>query len=187
MKLISNFVAYIFVIVILSSCSFECKVGDAGPTVKKEDEANKPVLKDGAALYNGIKLDAVGVKVKKAFLIVNDSTNARIEQDNFVNMKTGVKLVLIIDEGWKESGGKVFLGASMVAKTETGTTVIEKPDMFESYDATGISPSDAKIISLSLYFDNWDAAKPVGIDVAFKVWDKKGDATITGNYTINPR
>lgn len=168
----------------LTSCKFNCSVGDVG---EEKDEVNKPVEKDGALLYNGIKLDATGVKVKKAYLVANDDSGERVAQGNFVDVKKGVKLILLVDKGWKVTDDRVWLGASLKVIDESGEKLLDKPDLFEPFDESGISAEDSKTLALSVYFTKWESKRPVSMDVNFRVWDKKSDAFIEGTYTIHSK
>jgi len=174
----------LFLSLFLSSCEFKCSVGDVSADT---DGKNKPVDKNGTLLYNGIQLKASHVKVKKAYLVVNDESGERVNDDNFVDIQKGVKLVLLTGEGWKVTEDRVWLGASMKVYSETGELLLDKPDMFSSYDETGITSEDSKTLALSVYFTRWESQKPVSIDVSFRVWDKKSDASIEGSYTVHSK
>lgn len=172
-----------FISILLPACEFKCSVGDSAG-----DEKTKPVEKEGMALYNGIQLDAKGVKVNKAYLVTNDDRSERIGEGNFIDMKTGVKLVLLIEKGgWKETNERVWLGASMKVTTDTGEKILEQEDLFAKFGEEGVSAEDAKVLALSVYLTELKADRPVSFQVTFKVWDKKGDATIEGGYTVHTK
>jgi hypothetical protein len=179
----SLFYPLFFVSVLLSSCEFKCSVGDSGTA---EEPKTKPVEKDGAALYNGIQVETRNVKLRKAYLATRDKGD-RIGEGNFVDVKEGVKLIIMGSEGWKEENGKVLLGASMQVTADTGEMMLDEQDMFASYGDEGISVRDSKILALSVFFNKLEAARPVSFQVRFKVWDKRSDAFIAGNYTIHSK
>ncbi len=182
----SLFYYLILTSLLLPSCEFRCTVGDSD---KKDDskKAYKPVQKDGALLYNGIHLVTRGVQVEKAYLVTDDEQADRIGEDNFIDFKRGVKMVLHIKQGWKEVVEKVRIGASMLAVLENGSVLTEEQDLFREYDEKGIAAGDSKIISLTLFYKEGDNSRPVSIKVSFKVWDKQGDAFVEGDYTVHTR
>lgn len=186
MRIRSLFWPLVFSSIILSSCEFHCSVGDK--TVADTGTANNtPRQENGALLYNGIQLRQHNVKVDKAYLVTNDEAGDRVDEGNFVDITKGVKLVVIVKDGWKETNERVWLGASMKVVADNGETVLEKDDMFTKYEETGISASDAKLLGLSVFFTTWTAKRPVTLHVSFRVWDKKGDASFDGDYTINTK
>lgn len=167
---------------LLPACEFSCNIGETGT-----DDKTKPVEKDGMALYNGIELKTQGVQVKKAYLVTNNDRAERIGEGNFVDIKTGVKLVLLIKDGWKEMNDRVWLGASMKVMADTGERVLERDDLFDTKNEEGLSAEDAKALGLSVYLSKLNTSRPVSFDVSFRVWDKKGDAYIEGGYTIHTK
>jgi hypothetical protein len=167
---------------LLTSCEFKCQVG--GKTTP-EDDKSKPVMQDGAAIYNGIKLQATNVKVEKAYLIFENGQ--RLEEGNFIDFSSPVQLVLLIDEGWVAENGKVLLGAAeKVTVEDSGKVLLDEADLFAKYP-DGVSEADAKIISLTatLKFDN--PIPPTTFTTSFKVWDKKGNGVIEGSYTLHSK
>lgn len=178
----SLFTPLLFVSLFLTSCEFHCSVGDSGTGEKGES-----VKKDGITLYNGIKLDAKDVTVTKAFLITNDGKADRIDDDNTVDPQKGVKLIIQVEDGWKETGNKVFLGASMKVMADNGQTMLDEKDLFGSSDETGLSAQDAKGIGLSVTLSSLKLDRPVTFDVTFRVWDKKGNGVIEGSYTFHTK
>ena len=188
MRCISRFCLFCCITVILSSCEFRCHVGNSKEKADQPGHEYKPVKKDGALLYNGIHLVARAVQVEKAFLVTDEEEAARIGEDNFVEFKRGVKMVLRTGEGWKAVDGRVRIGASMRAVLENGKVLVEEQDLFRSYDEKGIGAEDSKLISLSLYLKQiWTSQEPVTINVSFKVWDKQSDAFVEGDYTIHTK
>lgn len=111
----------LFIAFILTSCEFKCSVGDT--TADKEGKG-KPVEKNGTLLYNGIKLEAKEVRVKKAYLVVNDDSGEMVDEGNFVDIRKGVKLILRIGDGWTVTDDRVWLGASMKVYSETGELLL---------------------------------------------------------------
>ena len=138
-------------------------------------------------LYNGIELTTRNMKVGEAYLVTNDGRGDRIGDDNVVDMETGVKLILLIKEGWKEIDDRVWLDASMLVTNSSGETVLEKENMFAKFGEKGLSATDAKIIGLSVYFKGENTAKPDTYHVSFKISDQKGDASLEGSYKLYTR
>ena len=175
-----KFGSYFTLCVILSSCEFKCSVGNgAGEPDKPKTSSNKVVTKDGTILTNDISLDAHNIKVKKASLLFPDET--QVPDGNSIGLNTKVWVYLYLEDGWKVKDKKVFVGASESLTTDTGDKVVDVDDLFKEYDQSGIDPEDAKIIRLAAIVkqENSDVKY---YKVNFRVWDKNGDADITGHY-----
>ena len=138
-------------------------------------------MKDGARIYNNIRLNASGVKVDKAYLLFDDGQ--RVPDDNFVDFKSPVKMQILIDSGWVKENGKVLLGASEKIITEKGEVVVEEADLFQKYP-DGISVEDSKSIYLSAILKLKEGIPPTSFTVSFRVWDKKGDGSVEGSYKL---
>lgn len=178
----SFFSSLLLTSVLLSSCEFSCKVGSG------EKDRGSKMEKNGASLYNGIRLNFQGIKVSKAYLVTNNEEADPIPEGNWVeDMQTGVKLVLQVPRGWEEADGKVWLGASMQVETDAGEKIIDQPDLFARYEKEGLSARDAKVVSLSFYVKDIDAVRNQTFRVSFRVWDKKGDGFVEGDYTVHTR
>lgn len=183
MKHIPSALCYLFISILLSSCEFHCSVGESKDSTKSEKY--KPEQEEGMLLYNGIKLKTNNVVVNKAYLVNRDSTGEMIDEDNFIDIRKGVKLIVIVDSGWTKTENGVSLGGSMKAVTEDGETILDMPDIFKGVKY--ISPQDAKVLGLSLYFTSTATRKPVTINVAFKVWDNNSSAYVEGTYTVHTK
>lgn len=110
----------------LQSCGFNCSVG------KKDDIKGGAIVKEeGAGIYNNIQLNSYGVKISKAYLLLENGD--RVPDDNFVDFKSPVKIQLKINGGWVEQNGKVVLGASEKFTAENGTVVWKSRIFFEKY------------------------------------------------------
>ena len=183
MRFNSLFCTLLFISVCFSSCEFKCSIGDT--TANERGKKYKPVDKNGTLLYNGVQLKTNKVKVTKAYLVYRDSTGEMVDEDNFIDVNIGVKLLLLIDSGWKETENGVLLGASMKAVADNGQELVNMKDMFENKQE--ISPKDSRILGLSLFFNHWEARRPVTINVTFRIWDKNADADIEGSYTVHTK
>ena len=161
--------------VILSSCEFSCSVGN------KDEVTGTAEVKDGARVYNNIQLNASGVKVDKAYLLLDNGQ--RVPDDNFVNFNGPVKMQILIDSGWVEENGKVLLGASEKIVTEKGEVVLEEADLFQKYP-DGISTEDSKSIYLSASVKLKEGIPPTSFTVSFRIWDKKGNGFVEGSYKL---
>lgn len=162
------------------SCELSCTVND-----KKENKENKDnvVFKDGVRLSNEIALDAEDVKVDKAYLIFEDGKP--VPAGNIVDFTQPVKLILVIEKGWKEENGKVWLGASEKIETESGEVLLDEKDLFENAYSDGISAEDARFLSLSAIIKLTREINPLTtFNVSFRVWDKKGDGLLQGRYKL---
>lgn len=165
----------------LSSCEVSCTLGDKNTP---EDTKTKPVKKDGALLYNGIQLQTTQVQVEKAYLVTNDDKAERIGDDNFIDVKRGVKIVIMIDDGWKALDEKVYLSGSMKVATTDGKVILDQPDLFDRVREEGISITDSKILSLTVNFTSWNTNEPLTLNVDFNIQDKNSEARIEGSYQV---
>jgi hypothetical protein len=161
----------------LQSCKFSCSVGNT-------DDAKKlPANKEGVRIGNQVELQAGGIKVDKAYLVFDDGET--VPDDNVVDFSRPVKLVLIIDKGWKGENDKVSLGASEKIEVESGEVLLDEKDLFENKYPDGMSASDAKRIALTASIKLNKAIKPLTtFIVSFRVWDKKGDGFVQGRYKL---
>ncbi|MBK6828675.1 MAG: hypothetical protein IPG86_18295 [Chitinophagaceae bacterium] len=182
MKPVSSSLVLLCLTLILSSCSFNCQIGN-----DTAEEKTKPRVKDEMLLYNGIELTTRNMRVGKAYLVTNDGQAERIDDDNVVDLEKGVKLILLIKEGWKEINDRVWLDASLLVTNSSGETVLEKENMFAKYGEEGLSAADAKIIGLSVYFKGENTARPDTYHVSFKISDQKGEASLEGSYKLYTR
>jgi len=184
MLLKSRLLSFILVSCTLSSCEFHCSVGKTDETPKKTIEDPKPVVQEGAAIYNHIEAKADHLQLKEAFLV--DGNGDHIPSDNKVDLNGNIKLVLLIGDGWTVNNDTVLLGASEKVTTDEGRVMMEENDLFSSMPR-GVSAKDAKIIGISVNFRNSTGPLPPWLDVAFRVWDKKGEGSITGSYKLYPK
>lgn len=162
-------------IFLLSSCEFSCSVGD-----KDKNTATTTFLEDQPRIYNKIMMEAKKLKVQKAYLILDNGD--AVPENNGVDFKNPVKMIIKIDSGWTEKDGKVMIGASEKIVTEDGTVLVDEPDLFANN--TGASPEDAKTISLTASITVREGAPPTSFTVSFRIWDKNGEGQIEGNYKL---
>jgi hypothetical protein len=179
MPAISRLATCIIILFLLSSCEFKCNVGNKDKTANAE--VKKPVVKGGSIIYNGIDLESHNMKLSKAYLIFEDGT--RVPEGNFVDFSAPIRLILLIDSGWVAQQGMVLIGASEKVQTENGATILDEKDLFEKYPE-GVSVEDAKIIGLTVTLRIDKNSPPTSFTTSFKVWDKKGDGYIEGNYKL---
>ena len=92
-------------------------------------------------------------------------------------------MLIIIDEGWTETNGRVFPGSNQVLKLNNGVEVLNSDELFAAFDETGVAPEDAKYITLNAVVTELKNKKNYVI-VQFRVWDKKGSGEITGSYKL---
>ena len=160
---------------------FACKLDVKGPGEKDEDNSSEKTSisqKTKTKIRNDIQLETTGdVKVSQAFLIYEDGK--LVPADNKTEVGKPVNLRLIIDDGWKEEGGDVSIGASERIETSDGQVMLDEKDLFK--DFTTISSSDARILSLSASISRLDKLYDYFL-VSFRVWDKNGPGEIKGNY-----
>ncbi len=169
-----------FVSLLLTAIAFSITA-----VAQKAKPAKKPVAATTAApvstFKNGIKLKIKGFKVSEASLYFDDES--AVPQNNKIEVNQRVNMRLIIESGWSEIDGKVFPGGSEVIKLNTGAVILESEDLFKAYDETGVSPADAKYITLKAIITAMNDKRKYVI-VTFRVWDKKSTAEITGSYRL---
>lgn len=141
---------------------------------KNTDDNNTKTLND-------IKLNTSGsIKVSQAYLIYGDDESL-VPSSNETSIGRPVKLVLMIDKGWKEENGEISIGASEKIETNTGQTVLSSNDLFQQYPS--IKAEYGNIIKLKAVITEMTTHYDYFV-VSFRVWDKKGDGEITGNYRL---
>jgi hypothetical protein len=138
---------------------------------------------NGIRVYNDIDLETAGVKVEKAYLVLDDGTP--IANDNVIAFDQPVKLKLFVNEGWKENNGKVNLGVEEIITAPTGEVLLHENDLFEKYP-DGITPKDAKLISITAKIIIKKQMEPHStFGVMFRVWDKNDNNNfIKGSYKL---
>jgi hypothetical protein len=149
--------------------------------VSKKTATSTANTKESGLIKNGIRFTANGFKVSEAYLAFDDES--MVPEDNKVALNQNVNMVLIIDKGWTESAGRVYPGSKQVVKLSNGYEVLKSEDLFAAFDETGVSPEDARYITLNAIVTEIKNKKNYVI-VNFNVWDKKGTATINGSYKL---
>ncbi len=156
-----------------TSFLFSCQI-----SVKTDDGNSVPT--GNTKIRNGIELNASGLKVEQAYLTFDD--NSLVPEDNKTTTNKNVKLHLMIS-GWKQENEMVFPGASEKIQTSNGDIFLDEPDLFNTYDPTGVKPDDAKYITLSAVIKSVDKLYDYFL-VSFRIWDKKGTGEIKGSYKL---
>lgn len=172
----------LFISSALSSCEFKCQVGDKMDKEESKSTSvseNKPVLREGAQVYNGIQLKSNNLELTRAYLAFDN--NDRVPEDNFVDFTSGVRVVLSIRSGWKVTDGSVSLGAAEKIEDENGNVILNEEDLFANVPS--ISAKDAETIALKATI-KLRTTKPTYFTVYFRVWDKNGDASVEGSYKL---
>lgn len=175
MSSINRFLFFLAMSICLVSCQFQCSVGNT-----KDNNSSATDSKDATSIRNNIQLTSNKVQVKSAYLLYAES-GQRVPSGNTTDLGQKIKLVLEIGDGWIQKNGKVSIGASEQISTSSGQEVVNAEDLFAAYNETGIDPVDAKIISLNAMITK-EMGEIDHYNVKFRVWDKYGDAEITGSY-----
>ena len=131
-------IIYIMAAFVLQSCQFSCSMGDKN---EAPGNTNNPRIK------NEIRLTENGVKVEKAYLVFE--SGKKVPEGNVVDFSEPIKLIIVIEGGWKEVDGRVMLGASERIEIENEGMVLDEEDLFSEGFEIGMSPEDAKTIALS--------------------------------------
>jgi hypothetical protein len=87
----------------------------------------------------------------------------------------------VVADGWAEEDGQVSLGASETIHTDKGQVVLDEKDLFASTPlldarAARAITLTATISKLGRHHNNFV--------VSFRVWDKRGDGEIKGNFKL---
>jgi hypothetical protein len=155
----------------------------AKTTPAKKTAYTVTVPAPGTGYSNGIQLNVKGLVVKEAYLAFEDGK--RVPADNKIDLSQQVSLRINLTTGFKEIAGKVFPGGSEKIMLSNGDIILESDDLFTAYDAVGVSPADAKYITLKAVITEIKD-KNNAVIVSVKVWDKKTpDNEITGSYTLH--
>lgn len=133
------------------------------------------------AIKNGIQFTSNGFMVAEAYLMFDDENP--VPPGNKVSLNQNVNLLLIVDSGWNEIGGRVYPGSKQVVKLSNGEEILDTEDIFLAFDETGVASNDARYITLNTVVPEIkDKRKPVVVN--FRVWDKKGTGEIKGSYKL---
>ncbi|MBL7921427.1 MAG: hypothetical protein JNJ40_14005 [Bacteroidia bacterium] len=145
-------------LVIALLMAFSCSVG-----VKKD-------------LLSGLSIKYNGFTVADSYLVKGD------KRTTDVKIKPGEKLSLVFTgvSGFKAVEGMAYPGASILVVDNKGKTVLDIPDLFSSYDSTGVETKLAEE-ALSIEFTAPTEGSVKGDKYTWKsrVWDKKGTSEIT--------
>jgi hypothetical protein len=174
-------------IVILSACNDNLPAADpngANSKNKNNIEKNNELTKEEVSevnktqILNDVSIETKGdVEVYRTFL--SYESGDLVPSSNTTSLGQPVYLNLNITKGWKENEGTVSLGASERISSDNGTVFLDEPDLFQNYSS--LSAEDAKFIRLKAVINS--KSGPIKYFVVdYKVWDKKGDGTITGSY-----
>jgi hypothetical protein len=150
--------------------------------VNTGDDKDKPSAESNSKskIRNNIQLNAKGLKVEQAFLLLDDGT--LVGEDNKVKVNEKVNLRLIIS-GWKEENGYVFPEADEKITTSDGDVLVDNKNLFARYDS-GILSKDAEYITLMATITEVNKLFDYFL-VSFRVWDKKNNGEITGSYRLH--
>ncbi|HYH13609.1 MAG TPA: hypothetical protein VD794_00220 [Flavisolibacter sp.] len=130
-------------------------------------------------IRNDIQLQSKGLKVSQAFLVYDDGR--LVPEDNATNVGQPVNLRLIIEDGWKQKDGKVFVGASERIESSEGDLLLDEKDLFQNI--TSVRPEDAQYITLTATVSKLNKLYDYFL-VSFRVWDKNGSGEVTGNFKL---
>lgn len=178
MRKFTVFSFYFLLCFFLSSCTMRCSVGDVGDEPKGDAK-----VVNGVRVFNDIALETSGVKVEKAYLILENGDP--VSNDNVITFDQPVKVKLYVSEGWKENNGKVNLGVEEIITAPTGEVLLHENDLFEKYPG-GITKQDAKLITVSAKIIIKRQMEPHStFGVMFRVWDKNDSNNfIKGSYKL---
>jgi hypothetical protein len=172
-------------LLIVFICFFLTTCGDSVNSERSETNEGNEIATEastkssGIKVKNNIQLQPSGLQVSQAFLLYEDG--ALVPASNVTNVGRPVKLRLIIDGGWKNKDGNVYIGASEKIETSDGKVVLDEKDLFSHMPY--ISPEDAQYITLTATISGLDKLYDYFL-VSFRVWDKIGQGEVTGSYKL---
>ena len=164
---------------ILSSCEFKCNIGSTDSLDKKESDKKESgtTNNNNAGGSNDVVLNAKGVSVTDYYLATEDG-----ERLTNNTVRVGEKIALIIKGArFTVADGKSFIGISERISTDNGTEILNAPDLFAKYDETGIPSEMTEQLKIKAYVTE-TRPEIKYFNVEYRVWDKRGDGEITGNF-----
>ena len=175
----SRFIQLAMVCCMLSSCQFQCSMGDKKTVEGKTVSSGDPSELTGATIKNNIDVEAKGVKLAQAYLM---DENRAWKESNTAALNEKIYLTLKLDTGWTKIDGKSFIGASERVTDKNGVVVLDSDDLFKDYDTSGMPSDIASLVNLSAVISKLPSSGVTGFTVKFKVWDKKGSGEVSGTY-----
>ena len=172
-----------------ATVSFGCNNNDKSApkesnTQTTSEEKKKDAGKPRQELMSGISLsETANLKVSRAFVSTVDGEVFK----NEVTAGDGEKLILNLNmDGFKEEGGKCFVGVSEKITSSNGEVILDEQDLFSKYNETGLNPDDARFVRLSAVVTGNVSSNPYYM-VTFRVWDKKAPGDVSGSYKIRTK
>lgn len=170
--------------IFLTSCKFNCSTGfDSGDQKVKPVTSEDKTSLSGAIIKNDIEIEVASVKLSEAYLL--DSYENELTE-NIANLGEKIYLVIKTDTGWVKENNKSYIGASERISTAEGKVILDAPDIFKDYEATGLPADKANAISLSVRITEADPGVENFV-VQFRIWDKIGKGEIKGKYKFRIR
>lgn len=137
---------------------------------------NTGVKKD---LNSGLKVTNNGLTFTEANLSVADQKTT----DTEFPLNTDIDLIVKGVTGFTEKDSAVYIGASLTVFDMDNKEVLNYPDLFSDYDATGVSAADAEVVTLTL-----TTGSPMLAGESYtwktKIWDKNGKGEINSEVVI---
>ena len=128
---------------------------------------------------NDIQIQTKGLNVKQAFLLYEDGK--LVPETNTTAVDMPVDLRIVIDGGWQQKDGAVYLGASERIETSDGDILLDEKDLFQNI--ASVRPEEAQYITLTANISRLDKQYDYFL-VSFRVWDKNGKGEVTGNFKL---
>jgi hypothetical protein len=131
-----------------------------------------------------IRIEKTNISYDEIYLYSLDRDKAII--DGNVLFDETVYLIFEGLSGFSEPDGNVFPGVKFQAIDNSKQIIMDYPDLFSSYDKTGISAADLKTqIYVTLKFTQGQVNNPINCETL--LYDKKGDSNLKVNTEINLR
>jgi hypothetical protein len=134
---------------------------------------NKKEVKKGLEVKNN------GLTFTEAYLTLDDNKTTANEFSVGDKIKFNAEGI----QGYVEKDSMVYLGASLTVLDMDNKEVMNYPDLFSEYDATGVTPEQAATVTLFLTIGS---PMKKGEDYIWKnrIWDKNGKGEITSETVI---
>jgi hypothetical protein len=131
------------------------------------------------------KISAEPLNVSYNEIYLYSQGKGKVINDARINFDDDIYIIVEGLKGFKEENGKVFPGLSLNGSDSKGHNILNYPDMFSDYDASGMEASDlAARVSSSFKLTGSEFSNPLHIELIIS--DKKSDARlkISTNLTV---
>jgi hypothetical protein len=129
------------------------------------------------------KINAEPLNVSYNEIYLYSQGKGKVINDARINFDDDIYIIVEGLKGFKEENGKVFPGLSLTGTDSKGNAILDYPDMFSDYDASGMEASDlAARVSPSFKLTGTEFDNPLHIELIIS--DKKSNARLKINTNL---